>query len=177
MLAVGLGLIVLASTSLVLGRMVIERCGGWSGCDANGLPLGIVTVRDLERHPEATLYYPGASVLAHGGTPEVDPLVGSRGLALMSSILVAPDRADGVYAWYDDWLLARGWRHGQVLRSTAELSVRSWNRGSREFVDVGILDAARMQRVYGNQIPSGQTLIETRYGIAPVGEALPAPTG
>jgi len=172
---VGLGIVVLAISSLALGHVVVDRCGGWSGCDANGLPLGIVTVRDLETHKEATLYYPGATLIGHAATAEHDPFVGSRGLAATSSIVATRDQAGSVYAWYDDWLLARGWRHGDVLRSTAELSVRSWNRGSREFFDVAILYPARMQSIFGNQIPSDRTLIQTRYGITPAGEALPSP--
>src|ERR1700694_2468618 len=75
-----LGIAVLVVTSLVLGRAVVDRCGGWSGCDANGLPLGSVTVRDLESHTEATLTYQGATVVDHGGVAEQDRLAGGRGL-------------------------------------------------------------------------------------------------
>lgn len=84
---------VLIVTSLVLGRAVIDRCGGWSGCDANGLPLGSVTVRDLESHPEAALYYPGATVIDHGGLDEEDPFLGRPGSAYTTSVLATSESA------------------------------------------------------------------------------------
>jgi hypothetical protein len=136
--------------------------------------MGRVSVRDLEGHPEATLYYPGASVLSHGGTAEQSTLEGP-GSAYNVSILATPDAADRVYAWYSDWLIAHGWSNGVVLSTTAELSARAWNRGTREIVNVAILDPARMQSLFGSQIPSGQTLVETRYGIIPAGRTLPTP--
>lgn len=87
LLAVGLGLIVLACSGLALGHKLGERCGGWSGRDANGLPLGSVTVRDLETHPEFALYYPGASVIDHGGIDEQDSFLGRPGSAYTTSVL------------------------------------------------------------------------------------------
>ena len=169
LLAVALGLVVLTASSLVLGRRVVERCGGWSGCDANGLPLGSVTVRDLERHPEATLYYPGASVIAHGGIAEQDLFLGSRGSAFTSSILATSDGADRIYAWYQSWLSTHGWRTAEMLQSTAELSVQGWKRGSREVMIVSMLDPERWRTAFGKTIPSGQTIVRTRYGVYPVG--------
>src|ERR1700694_4650043 len=83
----GLGIVVLAISSLALGHVIGHRCGGWSGCDAGGLPLGSVTVRDLETHPEAALYYPGAALIVHGGTDEQHHLLASPGSAYSSSIL------------------------------------------------------------------------------------------
>ena len=174
LLLFGLGALLLVAGALVVISVLGGRCGGLSGCDANGLPLGPVTVAQLDAHTEATLDYPGATRISHNGTPEQSTLQGP-GLAYTVSILATPDAADRVYAWYNDWLVARGWRHGDVIRSTAELSVRSWDRGTREVFDVGILNPARMQSLFGNQIPSGQTMIETRYMIIPAGEVLPTP--
>lgn len=169
LLAVALGLVVLTASSLVLGHMVVERCGGWSGCDANGLPLGSVTVRDLERHPEATLYYPGATVIVHGGIAEQDWLLGSPGSAYTSSTFATHDNADRIYAWYQSWLSAHGWRTVEMLQSTAELSVKGWKRGSREVMIISMLDPERWRTAFENTIPSGQTIIRTRYGVNPVG--------
>jgi len=168
----GLGIVVLAISSLALGQVIGQRCGGWSGCDASGLPLGSVRVRDLETHKEATLYYPAATLLAHGSTAEQHQVVGSPLPASAKSILATPDSTEKVYAWYGDWLLAHGWRGRDVLRSTAEQSVRSWDRGSRETFDVAILNPTRTWSIFGKQIPSGRTLVETRYLIIPVGETL-----
>ena len=169
LLAVALGLVVLTASSLVLGHQLGARCGGWSGCDANGLPLGSVTVRDLETHSEATLYYPGASVIAHGGTAEQDFFLGSPGSAYTTSILATPDSTDRVYAWYQSRLTADGWRAAEMLQSTAELSVQGWKRGSREVMIVSMLDPERWRTAFGNTIPSGHTIVRTRYGVSPVG--------
>jgi hypothetical protein len=169
LLAVGLGLIVLPCSSLALGHKLGERCGGWSGCDPNGLPLGSVTVRDLETHPEAALYYPGASVIDHGGIDEQDSFLGRPGSAYTTSVLATSDSADRVYAWYQTWLTAHGWRTAEMLQSTAELSVQGWKRGSREVMIVSMLDPQRWQTAFENKIPSGQTIVRTRYGIYPVG--------
>jgi hypothetical protein len=57
----------------------------------------------------------------------------------------------------------------EVLQSTAELSVRGWKRGSREVVIISILDPVRWNAAFGNAVPPGQILVETRYGIFPVG--------
>jgi hypothetical protein len=168
-LAVGVGLVVLGCSSLVLGHKIIDRCGGWSGCDANGLPLGGVTVRDLESHPEATLYYPGATVIAHGGTDEQHYLAGRPGSAYATSILATPGSSARIYTWYETWLAAHGWKHSEVIQSTAELYVRGWTRGSREVVNVSILDPQRWRSVYGNTTSPGETLIRTVYGIFPAG--------
>ncbi|HVS05100.1 MAG TPA: hypothetical protein VHK65_02915 [Candidatus Dormibacteraeota bacterium] len=56
-----------------------------------------------------------------------------------------------------------------MLQSTAELSVQGWKRGSREVMLVSILDPERWQTAFQNTIPSGQTIVRTRYGIYPVG--------
>ena len=164
-----LGIAVLVVTSLVLGRAVVDRCGGWSGCDANGLPLGSVTVRDLESHTEATLTYQGATVVDHGGVAEQDRLVGAPGSAYTTSILATRDSPDRVYAWYQAWLSAHGWRSAEMLQSTAELSLQGWKRGSREVMIVSMLDPERWQTAFDNKIPSGQTIVRTRYGIDPAG--------
>ena len=73
---------------------------------------GYVTVQEIQRHPEASLTYPGATNVTHMSDSELDtPDTFGQGPrpASTTTRFYTQDRIDRVIAWYDAWLSAHGW--------------------------------------------------------------------
>src|SRR5260370_36197376 len=64
------------------------RCGGGWGCDAEGLPNGAVTLRDLHSHPESQLIYPGGAVNSRDGQSEVKDWTGELGKTGLAGLTI-----------------------------------------------------------------------------------------
>lgn len=115
------------------------------GCTTATLPPSEITPLELWREPESELVPPGSEVLdrregeagqrAEGiDTASVGLLIGSR------------DSAADVEAFYETELDSRGWQPptdleaiGLRIRTTTELSARSWRKGDLVF-RLGIID-------------------------------------
>jgi len=128
--AVAGGLIVLVITVLFIGG----RCGSVWGCDAQGLPNGPVTLRDLRSHPESQLVYPGGAVTSRYGQSEVRDWTGQLvkpGLAgLTFSSSAGQDR---IFTWYAGWLRSQGWEQYQYVEGKTKAIRQGFRRGDREY--------------------------------------------
>ena len=116
--------------------------------DRWGLPTGAVSFEDVRKHPEAALTYPNAMPGASSMSAQVDhapiefghpyhnPVANS---AMTLFTLAAPAQ---VYAWYDHWLRANGWRPVAISTlSPALLSRRLYDRGTREEYSISFFKA------------------------------------
>jgi hypothetical protein len=141
---------VLLTVAAVL--LLVNRCGGILGCDAQALPRGPVTFDQVKSHPEGHLFYPGAHVYW--------PIGG---------ILTSHDSADAIVGWYQNWLLSHGWAvDDRAIGSTVWVSYVAFKRGSREQFTVAIDDPKLLSGVLGTAVPSDRgTVFEVRYQIRP----------
>jgi len=135
--------------------------------DRWGLPTGSVGVEDVRKHPEAALAYPNATwgtsrvsaqvdhVLIEFGHPYHNPVANS------AMTLFTPAPPAQVYAWYDRWLRAHGWRPGAPPPlSPPLLSQRLYERDAREEYSISVVKASTR--------PS-RWQFDTRYSILPYG--------
>lgn len=105
-----------------------------SDSGGDGLPKGPVTRSDIESHQEATLAPPGAATVDHRASQECDfgpsfyivPTLGGTARAFTTTDLKLTATETQVRDFYNQWLLARGWRHDTAI------STGSYSRGSRE---------------------------------------------
>lgn len=90
--------------------------------------------RDLQKLPEATLYYPGSTVLGSGGYDFDKGLLGIND-ATYNQQLGADASNEEVVAFYARELPARGWATDERSggRSTDELLGRAWRKGQLIF--------------------------------------------
>lgn len=147
-----------------------------TGLDADGLPLGPVTYKEVSAHPEATLYYPGATVLSLRGSDERTYMITNRSAAFAGAVLSTTDSADQVYAWYQHWLTAHGWSACEVVRTLDQISVQGYCRGHREHFTIAVDNPQFLRPSPGQASTAAVTTFETAYLIAPAGQATPTPT-
>ena len=120
---------------------------------ADGLPdHRALRASDLARRPEATLYFPGSSILVRATLDQgADPANPASSPAEVDTLLVTPAAPEIVTAWYSQKLAARGWRLSQssLTRDAPAGELASeWRRGRREYFDLRLyVDRATL----GNQ--------------------------
>jgi hypothetical protein len=159
---------VLLTVAAVL--LLVNRCGGILGCDAQALPRGPVTFEQVKSHPEGHLFYPGAHVYwPIGGGEERNLIEGGANPAFAGAILTSHDSADAIVGWYQNWLLSHGWAvDDRAIGSTVWVSYVGFTRGSREQFTVAIDDPKLLSGVLGTAVPSDRgTVFEVRYQIRP----------
>lgn len=163
-----LGVALLAVIGL-LGWLVIYRCGGPLGCDAQALPNGPVSAEEVKSHPEGHLYYPGAKVYWQiGGAESRNEIEGGSNPAFAGAILTSGDSADTIFSWYRQWLAAHGWQPDeQAIGSTTWKAYAAFKRGNRERFTVAVDDPQLLSGVLGTRVPSDRTVFEIRYQILP----------
>jgi hypothetical protein len=163
-----LGGVVVAAVALTL-FVLLQRCGGLSGCDAQALPRGAVTFDQVERHPEGHLFYPGAHVLWPVGSGErPDAVEGLANPAFAGAILTSNASADEIYRWYREWMLSHGWQPDRQIGLTVWVSHVDFRRGSRELFTVAVDNPQLLSGVLGRQVPTDEgTVFEISYQILP----------
>ena len=130
------------ATSLVLVALVATGCGTSAPrFDRLGLPLDHpVTQQEVRRLPEASLLYPGSTVVRaigsderkQTGEHEPDP-------AFAGNVAAARTTVDAMLAWYDHQLRARGYRRATYYKLAGQPTGRAWTApGNREQVQVGV---------------------------------------
>jgi hypothetical protein len=104
-----------------------------TGLDADGLPNGPVSADFVKSRPDASLIYPGATVIGGSSQNEVPCPMVRRSTASVGIDLATPDSELKVNAWYKDRLLSEGWR--ECDRPLAS-DTRRFHRGDREWYTV-----------------------------------------
>jgi hypothetical protein len=161
------GGVLLAVAGIVL---LLNRCGGILGCDAQALPRGPVTFDQVKSHPEGHLFYPGAHIYwPIGGGEQRNSIEGGTNPAFSGAILTSNRSPDEIFAWYQSWLFSHGWALDQrAIGSTVWVSYVGFKRGSREQFTVAIDDPKLLTGVLGPPVPSDRgTVFEVRYQIRP----------
>lgn len=159
------------AAALALGVwLLLHRCGGLPGCDAQALPLGPVTAADIKSHPEGHLLYPRAKLYwTIGGAETSDPIEGGTNPAFAGAILTSSGSAGDIFAWYRQWMFSNGWQiDSQRIGSTVCLSYVGFKRGARERFVVAVDDPRLLGDVLGTRVPTDRgTVFEIRYQILP----------
>jgi hypothetical protein len=160
------GGVLLTAVGLVL---LLNRCVGFLGCDAQALPRGPVTFDQVKSHPEGHLFYPGAQVLWPLGSGErSDALGGITNPAFAGAILTSNASADEIYGWYREWMLSHGWQPDRRIGLTVWTSHVDFKRGSRELFTIAVDNPQLLSGVLGRQVPNDRgTVFETAYQILP----------
>jgi len=96
--------------------LIVGSCGchpaneGVGGRDSFGFPLGQVTAADVRAQEAAHLRYPGATLLTENCQDERDEgFFGGVRSANCGAEVASPDDLQKTYAWYVEWLRARGY--------------------------------------------------------------------
>jgi hypothetical protein len=118
------------------------------GVDAFGLPVGQpITRAELAAHAESHLFYPGSTMVRSVGSNQIaNPGAGEPDPAYAGAILTASATAAQLYAFYEQGLLARGYRSVNDYRLSSQISGRAWEVDQRVQVQVGIFDPVLLQQ-------------------------------
>ncbi len=111
-----------------------------------GLPTNrAITQAELSTHPEAQLRYPGSTLIKVVGSDEVATRDEEPDPAYAGAILTTNATPKQLYAWYADWLSARGYRQVTYYRMSDQTSGVAWRApGGREQVQIGVFDATQL---------------------------------
>jgi hypothetical protein len=109
-----------------------------------GLPTNkAITQLELSSHPEAQLRYPESVVVKAVGSNEVATRDSEPDPAYVGAILTTTATATQLYAWYADWLTARGYHQVTYYLMSDQTSGVAWRSpGGREQVQIGVFNAA-----------------------------------
>jgi hypothetical protein len=100
-----------------------------------------ITQLELSAHPEAQLRYPGSRVVKIVGSNEIATRDSEPDPAYAGAILTTTATAAQLYAWYSQWLTARGYHQVTYYRMSDQTSGVAWRApGGREQVQIGIFD-------------------------------------
>jgi hypothetical protein len=167
--------LVLALVAGLLGACVDRPRA--SGLDADGLPLGPVTYKDISAHPETQLYYPDATVISIRGSDERTVMIKSRSAAFGGAILASQATAEQIYAWYREYLTAHHWSSCDALMALNQVSLQAYCRGHREHFVVAVDNPRLLQETLGQTLPpDAKTIFETTYLISPAPSGAPTVT-
>ena len=123
----------------------------------------MVAYQELQCHPEAELFYPGAKVYQRLGESESSSAIGGSNPAFSGAILISSDSVSQIYKWYDAWLTRNGWYRAPLL-GAGYVSAHGYARTpGREAFNVDIDNPAQLSATLGQQVPAGGTLFEVRY--------------
>ena len=155
--------------------------GGGPGPTATGscsLPAGTVTYEALQCHPEAHLFYPGATVYERLGASQTDSPSSGVNPAFSGAILISADPVSKIYAWYDERLKPNGWYRAPVLGGGYASSHEYARTPARESFGIDIDNPTQLSATLGHLVPPGGTIFEVRYFIFPYrpGQHTPAPS-
>jgi hypothetical protein len=111
-----------------------------------GLPTNKpITQLELSARPEAQLRYPGSQLVKIVGADEIATRDSEPDPAYAGAILATTATATQLYAWYAQWLTARGYRPVTYYRMSDQTSGAAWRApGGREQVQIGIFDTAEL---------------------------------
>lgn len=142
------------------------------------LPTGTVTYGALQCHPEAHLFYPGATIYQRLGASQTSNPFSGTNPAFSGAILISADPASKIYAWYDDWLKPHGWYRAPVLGGGYASSHEYARTPARESFGIDIDNPAQLSATLGHAVPASGTIFELRYFIFPFrpGPHTPAPS-
>src|SRR5260370_1691718 len=140
------------------------RCGGVWGCDAEGLPNGAVTLRDLHSHPESQLISPGGAVTSRYGQSEVRDWTGELVKPGLAGITFSSSASqDRIFTWYAGWLQSHGWEQYQYVEGKTKAIRQGFRRGDREYF---FLDFTIGENGGGSGLAvSGQIPVDVQYRI------------
>ena len=121
----------------------LAECGAHAkatGIDSDGFPKGPVTVAFVNARPDASLVYPGATLLKRSSSREVFcGLYLSRSPAKTDIEFSTPDPVATVNRWYEARLGAGGWQECAEYLHLPEYgseTIRVFHRGDREAYSV-----------------------------------------
>ncbi|MBV9097187.1 MAG: hypothetical protein JO079_03925 [Frankiaceae bacterium] len=99
-----------------------------------------MTQQEVRRLPDASLLYPGSTVVRVVGSDEhKQPGEHEPDPAFAGNVAAAPTTADALLSWYDHQLTARGYRRATYYKLAGQSTGRAWTApGSREQVQVGV---------------------------------------
>lgn len=156
--------------TLLLGAAGCGTVGSASSCgrDAHGLPTCPVSNSFIQAQPEASLVYPGSTVISRSGSGEAH-YIGSTNPADAGVFAATTAPMTTVDAWYQGWLTSHGWRPAQALAlGPIEISSQAYAKDGRESFVVGASDLRFASLDY--KIPTrlqSQTLYDTTFIIEP----------
>lgn len=139
------------------------------GTDRSGLPTCSVAANAVSSHPEASLAFPGSTVVSHRVQGQQN-FFGQTNGANADNIFATTAPMAQVYSWYATWVADHGWRTstGAGL-GPIEVSDQAYKRGSRELL---IVAAVSMNMAHALRFPiptavQTETLYETTYFLDP----------
>jgi hypothetical protein len=156
----------LASVAAAIFGVLAGGCASKSGVrlDAFGVPVNApVTRAQLAVLPEANLRYPGSVEVRTIGSDEVKTKDAEPDPAFAGAILTAAATQSQLYAWYTQWLTARGYQQVTYYRMTDQVSGMAWRAPKgREQVQVSVFDPAQLdvQQHITAQAPIGGVVYE-----------------
>jgi hypothetical protein len=164
--------------ALLAGVVALTACGRTPvpERDAFGLPLDRPISRaDLGTHPEAGLSYPGSRLVrAVGSDQTAKPNGQEPDPAYGGAIFTAVTTPARLYAWYADWLTARGYHPVTYYRLTDQPSGVAWQvRDGREQVQVAVFDPRLLaldQHIRAPVAPGGLIYEELLVAYPPLGD-------
>jgi hypothetical protein len=132
--------------------------------DRFGLPVNKpITRAELGRHAEARLDYPGSRVVKVIGSDEIAKRNDDPDPAYAGAILVTTASPAQLYAWYAQWLTARGYQQVTYYRMSDQPSGVAWRapRG-REQVQIAVFDRGQLyaQQHHKAPLPAGGLVYE-----------------
>lgn len=136
--------------------------------DAHGIPV-VPSYAYMRAQPLSHLTYPGARLVQRFGGGESRPFLASQtNVAFAGGIYLAKASPTQIYAWYRSQMLARHWSVYKPLGATTFLSDQGYTLPPRQSLVIAMDDPSALHSTLGYPIPTGGTLFEYNYLIAPV---------
>jgi hypothetical protein len=134
-----------AAAGLTVAIAALGACGPpQAAVDALGVPLHQpVSERQLRRHPQSSLLFPGSHLIGQIGSDEqARPGGGEPDPAYAGVRAMATVPGTTLLAWYDQQLTARGYQRATYYRPSDKDAGAAWTiPHSREQIQVGVYAA------------------------------------
>ena len=167
-------LLVLPAAGVGLAGFIHSRASGGPRYDSAGLPISPVTYHQVIAHPEAHLYYPGATLFHPFGGPQYrDANSSTQNPAFAGGVLASNGKPSQIYPWYRRWLLGHGWRQYRLISADTWQSHQDYARGTRELFTVAMDRRNVLSMTLGQRLPKARTIFEISYTILPYGSKQP----
>lgn len=167
--------LILATLAVTLAGVAIWIMSGQlsPSQDKNGLPTARVSLRDVNSHPEAHLYFPASREFSRFGASDTMQASSKPDVAYAGGIATTGANASALYLWYQRWMLAHGWRSHDYVGSTTWTSHEGFARGTREEFIVAVDDPRLLGGTINRRLPKARTVYEITYAILPAGQTQP----
>lgn len=128
-------------------------------------PSGAVSYQEVSSHPEASLLYPGSTLIGKRGGSQQPAEFGNKNPASAGGIAVTAATSQQVNDFYHQWMTTHGWTSYPVSRVGDQLSNQGYQRGARESFGIGIDDPTQYKDI-ASKYP-GETIYNFLYILTP----------